>query len=191
MAESRGIYLLGISRNIHGSAALVKDGVLIAAAEEERFTRRKQESRFPEHAIAYCREAGITMRDVSYAGFYWQPWKGLLKRLQWVVRYFPESLQTFQRGRAWRESVGTLMRHIAVPFRLRRMGFRGGFHFVDHHLAHAASAFFVSPCSRRRFSPSTCAAKAARPSSAAAAAARSRRSSGSIFRTRSASSTPA
>jgi carbamoyltransferase len=147
MAESRGIYLLGISCNIHeSSAALVKDGVLIAAAEEERFTRRKQESRFPEQAIAYClREAGISMRDVSYAGFYWQPWKGLLKRLQWVIRYFPESLQTFQSGRAWRGSVGTLLRHIAVPFRLRRMGFRGRFHFVDHHLAHAASAFFVSP----------------------------------------------
>ena len=147
MAGSRGVYLLGISCNIHeSSAALVKDGVLIAAAEEERFTRRKQESRFPGHAIAYClREAGIDMRDVSYAGFYWQPWKGLVKRLQWVIRYFPESLQTFQRGRAWRGSVGTLLRHIAVPFRLRRMGFRGRFYFVDHHLAHAASAFFVSP----------------------------------------------
>ena len=113
MAESRGIYLLGISCNIHeSSAALVKDGVLIAAAEEERFTRRKQESRFPERAIAYClREAGITMRDVSYAGFYWQPWKGLLKPLQWVVRYrVPADVSA-------RQGVARVGRHPDAPHR--------------------------------------------------------------------------
>ena len=85
------------------------------------------------------------MRDVSYAGFYWQPWKGVLKRLWWLVRYFPASLQTFQGGKHWRGSVGTLLSHLAVPFKLWRMGFRGRFYFVDHHLAHAASAFLVSP----------------------------------------------
>ncbi|HET7216748.1 MAG TPA: carbamoyltransferase [Vicinamibacterales bacterium] len=147
MAAARDIYLLGITCNIHeSSAALVKNGTLIAAAEEERFTRRKNERRFPVLSLAYClREAGISMRDVGYAGFYWQPWKGLLKRLWWLVRYFPASLQTFEGGKPWRGSVATLMRHIAVPFTLWRMGFRGRFFFVDHHLAHAASAFLVSP----------------------------------------------
>ena len=148
MPESRDIYLLGICCNIHeSSAALVKNGLLIAAAEEERFTRRKLERRFPTAAINYClREAGISIADVTYAGFYWQPWKGLLKRLWWVLRYFPASLQTFQSGgKPWRGSVGTLRRHVTVPLTLWRMGFRGRFYFVDHHLAHAASAFFVSP----------------------------------------------
>jgi len=141
------IYLLGICCNIHeSSAALVKNGELIAAAEEERFTRLKHDSRFPEQAIAYClREAGITIRDVSYAGFYWQPWKGILKRAWWLLRYFPASLQSFRSDKGWRGSVGTLASHLAVPFKLRRLGFRGTFSFIDHHVSHAASAFFVSP----------------------------------------------
>ena len=147
MTESRHTYLLGISCNIHeSSAALVKDGMLIAAAEEERFTRRKHDSRFPVRSIDYClRKAGISMRDLSYAGFYWQPWKGVLKRLWWLIRYFPASLQTFRGGKHWRGSVGTLLSHLAVPVKLWRMGFRGKFYFIDHHLAHAASAFLVSP----------------------------------------------
>lgn len=147
MAPATDVYLLGICCNIHeSSAALVKNGVLIAAAEEERFSRRKHDNRFPGQAIAYClREAGISMREVAYAGFYWQPWKGVVKRLWWLVRYFPRSLQTFHGGKRWRGSAGTLLKHLAVPLRLRRLGFRGSFSFVDHHLAHAASAFFVSP----------------------------------------------
>lgn len=146
-ARPTDVYLLGITCNIHeSSAVLVRNGALVAAAEEERFTRRRHDSRFPAQAIAWClREAGISMREVSYAGFYWQPWKGLLKRVWWLVRYFPHSLQTFKGGKRWRGSVGTLLEHLAVPLRLRRMGFRGKFTFVDHHLAHAASAFYPSP----------------------------------------------
>jgi carbamoyltransferase len=147
MAETRDIYLLGLSCNIHdSSAALVKNGLLVAAAEEERFTRTKHDSRFPTHAIAYClREAGISMRDVAYAGFYWQPWKGLLKRVWWLVRYFPASLHTFRGDKPWRGSTVTFLSHLAVPVKLWRLGFRGRFYFVDHHLAHAASAYLVSP----------------------------------------------
>ena len=101
--------------------------MLVAAAEEERFTRTKHDSRFPALAIEYClREAGISLRDVSHAGFYWQPWKGLLKRVWWLVRYFPASLQTFRGGKPWRGSVGTLLKHLAVPFRLWRRGFAAG-----------------------------------------------------------------
>ena len=150
--DSRPIYLLGVTCNIHeSSAALVKDGQLVAAAEEERFTRTKHDSRFPAQAIAYClREAGISMRELSYAGFYWQPWKGVVKRLWWLVRYFPASLQTFQGGKHWRGSAGTLLSHLGVPFRLWRMGFRGRFHFVDHHMAHAASAFLRDAVPVRR-----------------------------------------
>jgi carbamoyltransferase len=147
VTDAHSTYLLGLCCNIHeSSAALVKDGILIAAAEEERFTRRKHDNRFPTAAIDYClREAGITMKDVAYAGFYWQPWKGVLKRLWWLFRYFPASLQTFRGGKHWRGSVGTLGSHLGVPLKLRRMGFRGKFYFVDHHDSHAASAFLVSP----------------------------------------------
>ena len=141
------VYILGITCNIHeSSAAIVKDGMLVAAAEEERFTRRKHDNAFPAQAIAYCLSAaGIAIGDVSCAGFYWQPWKGLLKRLWWLVRYFPAALQTFRGAKRWRGSVLTFLKHLAIPFRLWRLGFRGRFYFVDHHLAHAASAFFPSP----------------------------------------------
>src|SRR3989344_3210390 len=83
MNTKNQIYILGISCNIHQSAAsLTADGVLIAAVEEERFTRKKYDSRFPISAIEYClKETGIKLSDVQYAGFYWQPWKGLFKRL--------------------------------------------------------------------------------------------------------------
>ena len=141
------IYLLGIICNIHeSSAALVKNGVLIAAAEEERFSRKKHDSRFPAlaHRLLPSRSRHLD-EEVSYAGFYWQPWKGLLKRVWWLVRYFPASLQTFQGGKRWRGSVGTLVSHLAVPLQAAAMGFRGTFYFIDHHTAHAASAFLVSP----------------------------------------------
>ena len=76
MADASGVYLLGLCCNIHESSAApcVKDGILVAAAEEERFTRKKHDNRFPTSAIDYClREAGISMGDVSFAGFYWRP----------------------------------------------------------------------------------------------------------------------
>ncbi len=139
-------YILGLSCNIHqSSAAIIKNGVLLAAAEEERFSRIKFDGQFPVMAIKYClEEAGIEMKDVSCAGFYWQPWKGLGKRLWWLARYFPASLATFQGGKEWRGSVWTLWDHLAVPLKLKEQGFRGRFFFLDHHLTHAASAFFVS-----------------------------------------------
>lgn len=141
------IYILGLNCNIHQSAAvLIKDGVLVAAVEEERFTRKKFDSRFPDSAIAYClKEAGITLSEVQYAGFYWQPWKGLVKRIWWIIRYFPASLETFRGGKNGRGSVETLFKHLDIPRQLRLRGFKGKFYYVDHHLSHAASAFFVSP----------------------------------------------
>lgn len=147
---SSPVYILGINSNIHQSAAvLIKDGVLVAGAEEERFTRVKYDKRFPESAIEYClKTAGITLADVQYAGFYWQPWKGLLKRVWWLFRYFPRSLQMLSGAKEGRGSLEVLCEHFSIPFKLRKRGFKGTFHFVDHHMAHAASAFFVSPYER-------------------------------------------
>lgn len=143
----RPIYVLGINSNIHQSAAvLIKDGAMVAGAEEERFTRKKYDKSFPTNAINYClKEAGITMAEVTHAGFYWQPWKGLLKRAWWLVQYFPKSLEMLSSNKEGRGSLEVLIEHFMIPVRLRKMGFQGQFHFVDHHMAHAASAFFVSP----------------------------------------------
>ena len=141
------IYLLGITCNIHeSSAALVKNGLLSPRPRKNVSRARSTTTAFPRRpSPIVCARPASPCGDVSHAGFYWQPWKGLLKRLWWLVRYFPASLQTFQGGKPWRGSVGTFLSHLAVPFKLWRMGFRGRFYFVDHHLSHAASAFFVSP----------------------------------------------
>ena len=143
-------YVLGINCNMHQSAAvLLKNGAIVAGAEEERFTRKKYDSSFCSHAIEYClQEAGITLADVDHVGFYWQPWRGLLTRIWWLIRYFPRSLQTFRSKKEAGASPFVLFQHLAMPRRLHRMGFRGKFHWVEHHLAHAASAFFVSPFKR-------------------------------------------
>ena len=70
------MYILGLSTMRESAAALLKDGVLVAAAEEERFTRFKHEGCFPIRAIKFCLEKeGIGLSDVEYVGVYWQPWK--------------------------------------------------------------------------------------------------------------------
>lgn len=140
-------YILGLNCNMHQSAvALIKDGQLIAAVEEERFTRKKYDKAFPHQAIQYClNTAGITMADVDHIGFFWQPWRGLTTRLWWIIRYFPRSLATFRSNKKAGDSPFVVIRHFMMPFRFRQLGFRGKFHFLEHHLTHAASAFFVSP----------------------------------------------
>jgi len=128
------------------AAAVVRDGELVAAAEEERFTRRKHDGEFPKNAIDFClKEAGLTCRDLDYAGFYFRPWHDLHKRIFQVVRYIPDSLDMGMRqGSKW-------FRMLQIEDHLKEhFGIKGGklpfkFKFVEHHLAHASSSFFVSP----------------------------------------------
>jgi carbamoyltransferase len=141
------VNVLGISCHYHdAAAALIQDGLLIAAAEEERFTRRKHDSGFPHQAIAFClREAGLDRRDVDYVVFYEKP---LLK----FERILLASLGTFPRGwSVFRESMiswfneklwvkSEMMKAFDVP--------ADRVLFVEHHLSHAASAFFCSPFDR-------------------------------------------
>ena len=145
--QPRGTYLLGLCCNIHeSSAALVKDGVADRGGRGGTIHRKKHDNRFPAESpstIVFAKPASRWGRVVCRLLL--AAVEGLLKRLWWLVRYFPASLQTFHGGKHWRGSVGTLVSHLAVPFKLRRMGFRGKFYFVDHHLAHAASTFLVSP----------------------------------------------
>jgi carbamoyltransferase len=143
------MYILGLTTLGDSAAALIKDGKLVAAAEEERFSRRKHHSGFPYKAIQFCLgQAGIELKDVEHVGHYWKPWILRHKAMQ-AAKAALISRDMFK-ARADRgvtqvsESYLGMFRH---PKRLREhfgpSDFR--FHFIEHHPSHAASAFFVSP----------------------------------------------
>jgi carbamoyltransferase len=135
--------ILGISCFYHdAAAALIDDGRLVAAAEEERFSRKKHDSGFPEAAIQFCLEqGGITARDLDHVVFYEKPFvkfeRILLTALQSYPRAwrsFTDAMMTWMHDKLW---VSALIRE--------RLGIEGGkLLFVDHHGSHAASAFYPS-----------------------------------------------
>ncbi|HJP94982.1 MAG TPA: carbamoyltransferase C-terminal domain-containing protein [Pyrinomonadaceae bacterium] len=142
------MYIFGLTTLGDSAATLIKDGEIVAAAEEERFSRRKHHSGFPYNAMQYCLdEAGIGIADVAHIGLYWKPWVLRHKALQ-ALKSAVISRDMFK-ARVDRgvtqvgESYLGMLRH---PRRIReRFGdsdFK--FHFLEHHLCHAASAFFVS-----------------------------------------------
>ncbi len=137
------MYILGISCFYHdSSAALLKDGIIVAAAEEERFTRKKHDASFPINAIRFCLESQkISIQDVSYIGFYEKPFLKLERYLFQLLETFPRSMKIFiQSIPSW------LNEKLRVPSLLqKKLGYRGPVFFIEHHLAHAASAFLVSP----------------------------------------------
>jgi len=138
-------HILGISAFFHDSAAcLVRDGEVIAAAQEERFTRRKQDSGYPRNAVRYCLEQGeITVEDLAQAVFYERPLVKLDRILETHVAFTPHGFPPFQEALPrWAQG------KLNIPGFLRTQlgdGFRGTIHVVDHHLSHAASAFYPSP----------------------------------------------
>lgn len=144
-SSSRATTVLGISAYYHDSAAaLVVDGKIVAAAQEERFTRIKHDRSFPVNAVDYClREAGISRKDLDYVGFYEKP---LLKFERLVATYLafaPEGFASFLRAMpAWvREKL-----HLPREMRKSLRGeYAGRFVFPRHHQSHAASAFYPSP----------------------------------------------
>jgi carbamoyltransferase len=137
------VYILGISAFYHDSAAcLVKDGQIIAAAQEERFTRRKHDHNFPHRAIEYClKEAGITVQDLHYVGFYDKPFLKLERLLFTYLTYAPFGLRSFLKAMPlW------LKEKIFLKDLIRQeLKFSGEIIFPEHHESHAASAFFPSP----------------------------------------------
>jgi carbamoyltransferase len=146
------MYILGLTTMGDAAACLIKDGALIAAAEEERFTRVKHHVGFPYHAVSYVlAEAGITLKDVDHVGLYWKPWV-LGRRLLATFRTLFTSWSAFRaRLRRGTEQVGGHYRQMFVMRRhLRRTFGDAGFtfHYLDHHLCHAASCFDVSPFER-------------------------------------------
>jgi carbamoyltransferase len=136
--------ILGLSAYYHDAAAcLVRDGVIVAAAQEERFTRKKHDADFPRHAVAYClREAGIAMSDVEYVGFYDKPLLKFERILESYLGVAPLGLRSFLTAMpVW------LKEKLFTGDALRRElgGYEGKLFFAEHHESHAASAFYPSP----------------------------------------------
>jgi len=144
------VRILGISAFYHDSAAaLLADGHIVAAAQEERFTRKKQDARFPKNAIAYClEEAHCTISDIDYVVFYEKPFLKFERLLETYVGFAPRGYQSFA---------------MAIPLWLREKLFQkdiirrelqafapdfdwqNKLLFTEHHMSHAASAFYASP----------------------------------------------
>ncbi|RVU84203.1 hypothetical protein EOL70_12005 [Leucothrix sargassi] len=144
-------YILGISAFFHDSAAaLIKDGEIVAAAQEERFSRKKHDPDFPENAIAYClKEAGIELGDVAYIVFYDKPLLKFERLLETYLSYAPRGFRSFLMAiPIW------IKEKLFLKKQLKR--FLSGMSsikeeelpqllFTEHHQSHAASAFFPSP----------------------------------------------
>jgi carbamoyltransferase len=136
--------ILGISAYYHDSAAcLVEDGRVVAAAQEERFTRKKHDANFPARAVAYClREAGITARELDLLGFYEKPLVKFDRLLETYAATAPRGLKSFLMAMPmW---LGEKL-WMAADIKERLEGYEGEVLFGDHHESHAASAFYPSP----------------------------------------------
>lgn len=137
--------ILGLSAFYHDSAAaLIVDGKIVAAAQEERFTRKKHDPEFPVNAIEYClSEAGLRVEDLDHVGFYDKPFLKFERLLETYLAYAPRGFGSFlQAIPVWLKQKLHLRREI-------RRGLPGSYNkrivFAEHHESHAASAFFPSP----------------------------------------------
>ena len=137
--------ILGLSAYFHDSAAaLVIDGQIVAAAQEERFTRRKHDPNFPSRAVEYClREAGLTAADLDFVGFYDKPLLKFERLLETTVAFAPRGFRFFA------EAIPLWVKQKLFLPRELKAGLGGQYRrrvvFTEHHESHAASAFFPSP----------------------------------------------
>ena len=148
---SANTYILGISAYYHDSAAaLLSDGEVLAAAQEERFTRKKHDARFPTHAVRYClKEANLSLSEVDYLVFYDKPFVKFERILETYLNYAPSGVRSFVSAMPiW------LKEKLYLKWTLKREFAEIGGHpakesipllFAEHHQSHAASAFFLSP----------------------------------------------
>src|SRR5213082_1009074 len=136
-------YILGISAFYHDSAAcLLKDGDIVAAAQEERFTRKKGDASLPQHSVRYCLQAaGIRPSDLAYVGFYDKPLLKFERILETYLGVAPRGFAQFRMaGPLWMKEKLFLGDEIR-----RALGYEGEILYAEHHESHAASAFFPSP----------------------------------------------
>ncbi len=137
--------ILGLSAFYHDSAAaLVVDGRIVAAAQEERFTRKKHDPDFPTNAVAYClSEAGLSADDLDYVAFYDKPLTKFERLLETYLAYAPVGFRSFSQAiPIWLKQKLHLRREIRTALGGSK---RPNLVFTDHHESHAASAFFPSP----------------------------------------------
>lgn len=141
--------ILGLSAFYHDSAAaLVRDGEILAAAQEERFTRRKHDPRFPQHAIDYClEEAGISVADVDHVVFYDKPFLKFERLLETYLASVPRGFNSFRKAMpVWLREKLFLKDALVKSFRDMDKRFPSDrLLFAEHHVSHAASAFYPSP----------------------------------------------
>jgi carbamoyltransferase len=136
-------HILGISAYYHDSAAcLLRDGEIVAAAQEERFTRKKGDAAFPRQAVAYClRAGGIGVDDLKYVGFYDKPLLKFERILETYLGIAPAGFKSFlMAGPLWVKEKLYLDRQLRDE-----LGYTGDLLYAEHHESHAASAFFPSP----------------------------------------------
>jgi carbamoyltransferase len=137
------MYILGISAYYHDSAAvLIKDGNIVAAAQEERFTRKKHDDGFPRMAAEYClKEAGIGIAQVEHVVFYDKPILKFDRLLETYLSYVPGGWISLRKAiPLW------LSKKLHLPKIIKKeLGWKGKVLFTEHHESHAASAFFPSP----------------------------------------------
>ncbi|MCP5430072.1 MAG: carbamoyltransferase [Chromatiaceae bacterium] len=144
------MFILGLSGYYHDSAAaLLRDGVIVAAAQEERFSRRKHDARFPLNALRYCLdEAGISLSQVDHVAFYDKPFLKFERLLETYLAFAPRGFTSFRMAMPlWlREK---LFQKDLLAKELKRLepgvDWLERLLFSEHHLSHAASAFFASP----------------------------------------------
>ncbi|MEO1994904.1 MAG: carbamoyltransferase N-terminal domain-containing protein, partial [Planctomycetaceae bacterium] len=137
--------ILGISAFYHDSAAaLIVDGQIVAAAQEERFTRKKHDHRFPTLAVDYClKQAGLAPTDLDYVGFYDKPFQKFDRLLETYLSFAPAGFRSFlQAMPLWLKQKLHLPREMS---RCLNQAYDKRFVFTEHHESHAASAFFPSP----------------------------------------------
>ncbi|MBL7164229.1 MAG: carbamoyltransferase [Anaerolineales bacterium] len=143
------MYILGISAFYHDSAAcLLKDGVIVAAAQEERFTRKKHDLSFPINAVRYCLDhAGITSSDLDYVSFYEKPLLKFDRILKTFLTYAPVGFESFSQALPlW------IKKKLWIKNLIRKeLNYSGEMVFPEHHESHAASAFFPSPYQEAAF----------------------------------------
>jgi len=137
-------YILGISAFYHDSAAcLLADGEIVAAAQEERFSRKKGDASFPTRAVSYCLEAaGIRPTDLAFVGFYDKPLLKFERILETYLGVAPKGFASFRMaGPLW------MKEKLFMDHDIRRElgGYDGAVRYAEHHESHAASAFFPSP----------------------------------------------
>ncbi len=143
------MHILGLTTMGESAAALLRDGQVVACAEEERFSRRKHHIGFPHEALRYClRAGGLGLAEVDHVTHYWKPWV-LGHRVAHTLGVALKGPRLFSaRARRGTSQVrGYYLPMFTLPWRLRREagGARFRFHYVDHHLSHAASSFYLSP----------------------------------------------